>query len=170
MEDPGSLVQIGFSAGARSAPKFDWVRNITSRKLPAHVIDDMDHRSSSAFALFWNLCRSSLPEEVMEDFDNFFEDCCLPRMHPCNGAAGDPINHSQCMAGDYSIQIGDNKFVLKMLKEPLLLGFVDKIIHGLLLNLMSCKWLNILLQIHSFRAPAPSICNIMDGEEGSPTR
>lgn len=113
MEDPGSLVQIGFSAGARSVPKFDWVRNITSRKLPAHVIDDMDHRSSSAFALFWNLCRSSLPEEVMEDFDNFFEDCCLPRMHPCNGAAGDPINHSQCMAGDYSIQIGDNKFVFK---------------------------------------------------------
>ena len=30
MEDPGSLVQMGFSAGSRSAPQFDWVRNITN--------------------------------------------------------------------------------------------------------------------------------------------
>jgi hypothetical protein len=114
MEDPGSLVQVGFSAGACSSPKFDWVRNITNRKLPGNIVGDMDHRSSSAFALFWNLCRNCLPDEVMDDFDNFFEDCCMPRMDPCKGAAEDSAgNGDQHAFGDYSIQIGDDKFVFR---------------------------------------------------------
>lgn len=74
----------------------------------------MDQRSSSAFALFWNLCRNSLPDEVMSDFDDFFEECCMPRMDPSKGAAEDSAGNSDQRAfGDYSIQIGDDKFIFR---------------------------------------------------------
>ncbi|EDR03912.1 uncharacterized protein LACBIDRAFT_331061 [Laccaria bicolor S238N-H82] len=68
LEDPGSLVQIGFSAGVRSTPKFDRVRNITNRKLPTHIIDGMDHQSSSVFALFLE----SLPQLSYRGSDDKF--------------------------------------------------------------------------------------------------
>lgn len=109
MEDPGSLVQIGFSAGSRSAPQFDWVRNITNRKLPKGVVDEMDYRSSSIFALFWNLCRDLLPSEIMDDFDAFFDKFNMVRMSSEKGAAKNFID-KKTPRGEYIVQVGGTEF------------------------------------------------------------
>ena len=74
----------------------------------------MDQRSSSAFALFWNLCRNSLPDEVMSDFDDFFKECCMQWMDPSKGAAENSTgNCDQHAFSDYSIQIGNNKLIFR---------------------------------------------------------
>ena len=73
MDDPGSLIQIGFSAGARHAPNFDWVRNITHHDLPKQVITDLNYHSSSAFVLFWNLAKDTLPKDIINDFNTFLK-------------------------------------------------------------------------------------------------
>ncbi|KAF8341801.1 hypothetical protein F5887DRAFT_1076389 [Amanita rubescens] len=78
--DPGSLVIIGFSPGARHRPSFGWVRNII-RKIPEGELEDFDYECSSAFALFWNLARSWLPGEIIQDFDDFIESEGLPPMN-----------------------------------------------------------------------------------------
>ena len=109
-EDPGSLVQIGYSAGSRSAPQFDWVRNITGRNLPKGVVDEMDYRLSSVFALFWNLCGDLLPQEVMDDFDAFFDRFNILRMNPAKGAAQDFLAR-ETVHGDYVVQVGEMEFV-----------------------------------------------------------
>lgn len=114
MDDPGGIVQIGFSAGARRAPKFDWVKNITRKDLPKEVITDLNYRSSSAFALFWNLCKGTLPAPIIDDFHSFFEREDMLRMNPAAGAAEDfASGKNHRVTGDYSIQIGDEKFVFK---------------------------------------------------------
>jgi hypothetical protein len=71
LEDPGSLVQIRYSAGSRSSPSFDWVNNLKSKK---HSLDEqakMDVAESSAFALTWNMIRHRLPKEVISNFNAF---------------------------------------------------------------------------------------------------
>lgn len=114
MEDPGSLVQIGFSAGSRSAPKFDWVKNITCRNLSPSAVHDMNYRASSAFALLWNLCLDALPGEVLADFDEFFEKLNIARMNASEGAAKDFAgSEAPAASGAYSIQIGDFEFTFK---------------------------------------------------------
>ncbi|KAG9308013.1 hypothetical protein JVU11DRAFT_2183 [Chiua virens] len=57
LEDPGKLALIGYSAGALSAPKFDWVRNLLSSKMPTEAIEELDTKSSAVFALFGIYCR-----------------------------------------------------------------------------------------------------------------
>ncbi|KAM6489122.1 hypothetical protein JOM56_010310 [Amanita muscaria] len=79
--DPGSLVIIGFSPGARSKPSFDWVRNVT-KKIRKDDLEDFNYQCSSAFAFFWNLARSWLPQEIIRDFDNFIQTHNLPAMNP----------------------------------------------------------------------------------------
>ena len=114
MDDPGNLVQIGFSAGSRHAPNFDWARNITRKDLPKEVITDFNYRSSSAFALFWNLCKDALPREIIGSFHTFFEENDMLHMNPADGAAKDFANgENHLVTGDYTIQIGDEKFVFK---------------------------------------------------------
>ncbi|KAF8326288.1 hypothetical protein F5887DRAFT_1084600 [Amanita rubescens] len=77
LEDPGSIVQIGYSAGARHKPFFDWVRNITSKSTDTY---DLNKRTSSAFAFFWNLCRAWLPEEIITDIDAWLTRTQAPAM------------------------------------------------------------------------------------------
>ncbi|RDB16118.1 hypothetical protein Hypma_003386 [Hypsizygus marmoreus] len=82
LEDPGVLAQAGYSAGSRSAtaPAFDWVKNIRSRKHAAEKGDDMNAKSSSAFAFFWNMLRVQLPGEVLDDFSDFLAEMGSLRM------------------------------------------------------------------------------------------
>ncbi|EDR05220.1 uncharacterized protein LACBIDRAFT_329890 [Laccaria bicolor S238N-H82] len=114
MDDPGDLVQIGFSAGSRNAPKIHWVRNITRCNLPDQVVADLNYRSSSAFALFWNLCKDVLPKPIINDFNAFFEKDGILRMNPAEGAAKDfAKDEHHAVTGDYTIQIGDESFLFK---------------------------------------------------------
>ncbi|EDR02770.1 uncharacterized protein LACBIDRAFT_332047 [Laccaria bicolor S238N-H82] len=110
MEDPGSIIQMGFSTGSCSAPQFDWVRNITNCKLLKGVVDEMDYRSSSIFALFWNLCCDLLPREIMDDFNNFFDQFNMVQMSSEKGAAKSFIAKNTTR-GDYMVQVGDTEFV-----------------------------------------------------------
>ena len=81
MEDTGKLVQMGWSAGSRSAPHFDWARNITASHLSNSEIATSNKEASSLFAYTWQMMRNILPAEVVADFNNYIEKSGLPRMN-----------------------------------------------------------------------------------------
>ena len=94
-EDPGALVQIGYTAGSRSRPRIDWARNI-KRKLSGNAISDLTYRSSAVFALAWNMFRMQLPPTVVDSFNEYFIDSGIIRM--------DPSGQNREMAtGEYTI-------------------------------------------------------------------
>lgn len=80
LEDPGTLAQIGYSAGSRSKPFFDWVKNLLSRRFGAKQVYDLNYKTSSAFAAFWNACQAWLPPEILQDMADFMEATNIPSM------------------------------------------------------------------------------------------
>ena len=74
-------MQIGYTAGSRSRPRIGWARNIR-RKLKAKELADLTTRSSSAFAFAWNMFQNQLPDEVMDDFNEYLTSSDIVRMHP----------------------------------------------------------------------------------------
>ncbi|KAH9841338.1 uncharacterized protein C8Q71DRAFT_700010 [Rhodofomes roseus] len=85
LEDPGKLVLLGYTAGARSHPKFDWSKNLRSTRHTAEFIKEHNFHLSSVFALFWNLLLSHLPDEVLEPFETYLAENQMCRMDG-NGA------------------------------------------------------------------------------------
>lgn len=79
--DPGHVCQIGYTSGARNKPKLDWARNLL-RKISQEDLSDLNYRSSSTFALFWNMIHSRLPDQVLHSFNSFLEDTGIHRMDP----------------------------------------------------------------------------------------
>ena len=67
LADPGTIVQVGISAGARSKPTLGWVKNISSKRLSDDFVDDLDQKTAHAFSLLWMLIRRRLPNEVSDD-------------------------------------------------------------------------------------------------------
>lgn len=94
-EDPGALVQIGYTAGSRSRPRINWARNI-KRKLSGDAAADLTYRSSSVFALAWNAFRMQLPDEVMDDFNKYFIESGIVRMDPSG-------QRQEVATGEYTI-------------------------------------------------------------------
>jgi hypothetical protein len=45
------------------------------------MVEDLDQRTAAAFALFWNLSRSWLPEPIIRDFDDFIKKNGVPPMN-----------------------------------------------------------------------------------------
>ncbi|KAH9841909.1 uncharacterized protein C8Q71DRAFT_854263 [Rhodofomes roseus] len=80
LEDQGKLVLLGYTAGARSQPLFDWSRNLQSQKHSADFIQAHDYRVSSIFALFWNLIQSHLPDEVLAPVESYLTKNGICRM------------------------------------------------------------------------------------------
>ncbi|RPD56393.1 hypothetical protein L227DRAFT_508427, partial [Lentinus tigrinus ALCF2SS1-6] len=101
LEDPGKMIQTGYSAGARSKPVFNWVRNVISRQETSlEFLASSDFRSSCLFALGWNICRSVLPHDgVMKEWVEFLDNNRLPRM---DGGVG-----IQSSTGNVTIHLGD---------------------------------------------------------------
>ncbi len=94
------MIQTGYSAGARSKPSFNWVRNIISRNdTSADFLASSDFRTSCLFALGWNMCRSVLPRDVMEEWETFLEAKRLPRMDAGVG--------TQSASGNVTVPLGD---------------------------------------------------------------
>ncbi|KAL7277988.1 hypothetical protein ACG7TL_001801 [Trametes sanguinea] len=100
-EDPGAMVQTGYTAGSRSAPLFAWVRNLEHKKrLTPERVASSDYASSCLLAVGWNIIRSAFPPVITSDWIDFLCANGLPAMDAGVGSA----SHS----GDYSIQYGDD--------------------------------------------------------------
>ncbi|KAF8837794.1 hypothetical protein BDN67DRAFT_908634 [Paxillus ammoniavirescens] len=100
LEDPGKIALVGYSAGALNAPVFDWAKNLKSKALPTSTIKQLDFETSSICALFWNMCKTHLPDEVLDDFDDFLQSKQMVRM------GGDPTACSIGSTGEYALGVG----------------------------------------------------------------
>jgi hypothetical protein len=77
LDDPGKLALVGWTSGARSQPALTWAKNL----LPAAAkelsfpekLRQYDFNCSSVYALFWNMIRRRLPEEILVDLKKFVE-------------------------------------------------------------------------------------------------
>ncbi|KAF6741026.1 hypothetical protein DFP72DRAFT_343901 [Ephemerocybe angulata] len=78
-EDSGTIVQIGFTAGALSRPLFGIARNLLWRGAAG---DDTQRDLSSLLTYVWNRAMGTLPAPIIEDFKSFYGDCDLPRLDP----------------------------------------------------------------------------------------
>ncbi|KAI0755594.1 hypothetical protein C8Q74DRAFT_1169340, partial [Fomes fomentarius] len=106
LEDPGTLVQTGYTAGSRSKPSFDWVRNLLwKRELTPEFLATADHHTSCLFAIFWNICRNHLPAEVIEPWVAYNAEHMLPRM--------DGGLRSDRDTGDVTIELGDDSVTFR---------------------------------------------------------
>ncbi|KAF8054723.1 hypothetical protein FPV67DRAFT_1682217 [Lyophyllum atratum] len=103
-EDPGKLSQVGYTAGSLSQPAFHWARNLVEPKLNASAAAEMDAKSSSVFALLWQMARSRLPKEVIDDFDTFLAKSGIKRMDGSGQMA------SEGSSGTYSVVVGGTAF------------------------------------------------------------
>ncbi|GLB39703.1 hypothetical protein LshimejAT787_0702130 [Lyophyllum shimeji] len=112
MEDPGKLVQMGYSAGARSKPSFHWVRNLLSKAGGPAAAAESDRKASCVYALAWQLLRGHLPEEVIRDFDDFMEKTKLKRMDGNGQLSPGILNCTQSPggAGSYSVNANGHEF------------------------------------------------------------
>ena len=113
LENPGKLSQVGFLAGARSTPMFDWVRNLTTVIHESHVIDDLDYEVSSVFALFWNMLKKKAPEVVIQDITKFLRDEQITQMNPCGLNTLPPSSSSTASLPDsswgiYTMKLGSH--------------------------------------------------------------
>lgn len=81
LADPGKIVQLGISAGSRSTPAIDWVKNIKPGELDADLVDDLDLRTAHAFSLLWMLIRRRLPDEISDDLVTWLMETGIYRMN-----------------------------------------------------------------------------------------
>ena len=81
LDDPGSIFHAGYTAGARSQPAFDWARNL-SPKLAKDLdfVRSVRYQESSICAFMWNMAKGTLPEEVLQSYEDFLADNSMARM------------------------------------------------------------------------------------------
>jgi hypothetical protein len=106
LADPGKIVQVGISAGARSKPSLDWVKNITSKQLLEEFVDDLDQKTAHAFSLLWMLIRRKLPSELSDDLVTWLAETGIYRMNK------DAVRglREQNGEGEIELDIGGNVF------------------------------------------------------------
>ncbi|KAF8836612.1 hypothetical protein BDN67DRAFT_983812 [Paxillus ammoniavirescens] len=75
-------------------------KNLLTKKLPPSTASALDSDTTSVCALFWNLARSRLPDEILDDFDRWFKSSGIVRM------GGDPKLQEMKPTGEYSIGLG----------------------------------------------------------------
>jgi len=68
------------------------------------------YESSSVFALFWNILRNQLPEEVNSDFDSWLQDNQMLRM--------DTKGSKTTVQGVYTVKCGDDSFAFHGVEMP----------------------------------------------------
>ena len=106
LADPGKIVQVGVSAGARSKPSLDWVKNITSKCLSDDSVGHLDQKTAHAFSLLWMLIRRRLPEELSDDLVTWLAETGIYRMNK------DAVRglREQTDVGEIELNIGGNSF------------------------------------------------------------
>ena len=106
LADPGKIVQLGISAGARSKPSINWVKNITSKRLSKDFVDDLDRKTAHTFSLLWMLIRCKLPDELSDDLVTWLTETGIYRMN--KEAVRD--FREQTDEGEIELDIGGNSF------------------------------------------------------------
>jgi len=56
------------------------VKNIQSKKVHPDSIKDLDYKTSSAFALFWNMAKAHIDDDIIADFTKIFDEIGIFRM------------------------------------------------------------------------------------------
>jgi hypothetical protein len=102
-------LQIGYTCGARSDPELGWARNLLG-KPSDEAVTRMMYESSSVFALFWNMVRNQLPEEIVNDFDAWLKEHEMVRM--------DTKGSQESAQGMYTVELGDMKFEFHGVEMP----------------------------------------------------
>lgn len=107
---------MGMSAGSRSASQLDWVKNIRVRAKDEDEHLKNDYNASCAFAMFWNLCRTILPDNIISDIEEFMK-TAGPDMR-MDGHGRMPINDDG--TGEFTLSIGGEhwKFCKAHLAPP----------------------------------------------------
>ncbi|PUU76537.1 hypothetical protein B9Z19DRAFT_990265 [Tuber borchii] len=84
VNNTGSIVIEGFTAGQRSCPKFNWVNNLNYKfkNKPIEVINNQRCRVALLFGLGWNLMKKKSHPTVVDDFQTYVKTHGLPRMTP----------------------------------------------------------------------------------------
>ena len=88
-------MEIGYTAGSRSWPHIDWVRNI-KHKLSDNAISDLIYCSGAVFALAWNVFRMQLLPTVVDSFNEYFIDLGIIQMDPLG-------QNTDITTGEYTI-------------------------------------------------------------------
>jgi hypothetical protein len=101
LEDPGKLCQIGYTSGARNNPQLGWARNLLTKQTET-TVSRLMYESSSVFALFWNILRQQLPDEVNLDFEKWLKENDMVRM--------DTKGSQDTEKGVYTVKYGDDVF------------------------------------------------------------
>jgi len=105
LADPGKIVQVGISAGARSKPSLDWVKNIL-KKHSDDFVDDLDRKTAHAFSLLWMLIRRRLPDKLSDDLVTWMAETGIYRMNK-EAVRGFWENSA---TGEIELDIGGNSF------------------------------------------------------------
>ena len=106
-EDPGKIVQVGYSSGSRSKPTFDWARNLLSKKYNSEDIEKFDHMCSSVFALFWNISRRVLHPAIIHDFEKFLSAGMVRMDGNQKGRGLDSIYHIKFDGQEHEFHAGE---------------------------------------------------------------
>ncbi len=78
--DPGTIVLTGYTAGSMHRRSFVWARNVIPELKKEEEIQELNYTTSSAYALFWNMLRNSVPDSLIKDTNMIMERNGLPRM------------------------------------------------------------------------------------------
>ncbi|KAI9749819.1 MAG: hypothetical protein M1835_001394 [Candelina submexicana] len=91
-DDSGTIIQMGYSCGLRSEPRFNWARKLLSSKYSEEELKQLNYQTVSAYALFWNVMKVSLPKVVIQDTTKLVAAAGLPPMD-CKLKGRDPCRH-----------------------------------------------------------------------------
>ena len=90
-------------------PQLGWARNLL-RKQTDETVTRLMYESSSVFALFWNILRNQLPEEINSNFEVWLEKNKMVRM--------DTKGSQTTVQGEYTVKYGNDAFVFHGVNMP----------------------------------------------------
>jgi hypothetical protein len=77
LEDPGKLVQVGYTSGSRSGGEFGLARNLLRK---SGDTTRAEQRNAVAAAYMWRHVQLLHPPHIADDIDGFHKEVCLPRL------------------------------------------------------------------------------------------
>ncbi|KAI0142829.1 hypothetical protein GGR57DRAFT_519159 [Xylariaceae sp. FL1272] len=81
-EDPGQLVHFGYTSGSRCDRQIQMAAPSNKLNTTAKIRNEarLNIKAQGMAGIVWNLMKSKLPTEIIDNFNNMIEDCDFPRM------------------------------------------------------------------------------------------